>query len=342
MRWFIALLIVANVILFFWVQQQSKPLPGSASLPPPDVGRLRLLSELEEERLDLKAKETEAPPVEADPFAEPGFSLSTDLETTDLAVDATQSSEAVESDTLAAEAAVVEPEPQNGEQPARQVPVIPEQLVHVAADTDADERVDPAIVAADQSVAQAQQSAAEAVPAEPAAQESPADESQSPSAAIADPSVPAEVAALCARVGPFTPDDANKLISALPAHLSLLSDVAEEFASVDRYYVLIPPLPSRAMGRQKLKELADAGVTDTWLFPSGQYRNAISLGYFSRQSGANRHAANIAKLGFTTEVEEKTSIRERRWLVLRSSDGSDIGTSLPLPAGIRVEQQACP
>lgn len=47
MRWFVALLLVANVILFFWVQQQSRPTPGTVSLPPPDVGRLRLMSEID-------------------------------------------------------------------------------------------------------------------------------------------------------------------------------------------------------------------------------------------------------------------------------------------------------
>jgi hypothetical protein len=121
-----------------------------------------------------------------------------------------------------------------------------------------------------------------------------------------------------------------------------LSDVTREHASVDRYYVLIPPLPSRAAGRQKLKELAQAGVTDTWLFPSGEYRNAISLGYFSREAGARRHAANVAKKGFTTEVREKTSIRQRRWLVLMNSEGRDLGSSLPFPAATKVEQMACP
>lgn len=46
MRWFIVFLLVANVVLFFWVQQQLRPPPGMGELPPPEVGRLRLMSEV--------------------------------------------------------------------------------------------------------------------------------------------------------------------------------------------------------------------------------------------------------------------------------------------------------
>ncbi len=45
MRWMIFFLLVANVALFFWLQQQSRPAPGSSVLPPPDVGTLRLRHE---------------------------------------------------------------------------------------------------------------------------------------------------------------------------------------------------------------------------------------------------------------------------------------------------------
>lgn len=148
--------------------------------------------------------------------------------------------------------------------------------------------------------------------------------------------------ALCARVGPFEPDQVDAWIARLPASVTVLSDTSEDTAIVDRYYVLIPTLPSRAAGRKKLKELADAGVTDTWLFPSGEFRNAISLGFFSREGGAKRHAANIAKKGFTTEVKGRTSIRKRRWLLLKRADGSAPADGLVLPAAAGSERRDCP
>ena len=68
MRWFIALLVVANVILFFWVQQQSRPPPGSMALPPPDIGRLRLMSELNQDQMAGGAGDAIIPPVEPSPI----------------------------------------------------------------------------------------------------------------------------------------------------------------------------------------------------------------------------------------------------------------------------------
>ena len=152
----------------------------------------------------------------------------------------------------------------------------------------------------------------------------------------------AAIAPACARVGPFPPGDADQLISSLPPNIVLLSDVAEEYTSVERYYVIIPPLPSSAAGQKKMQELADAGVTDTWLFRTGENRNGISLGFFSRKGGAQQRAENVAKKGFDTEIKEQGSVHQRRWLLLKNLDGEDLGQSLPLPAGTRAEIQSCP
>ena len=91
-----------------------------------------------------------------------------------------------------------------------------------------------------------------------------------------------------------------------------------------------------------MQELADAGVTDTWLFRTGENRNGISLGFFSRKGGAQQRAENVAKKGFDTEIREQGSVHQRRWLLLKNLDGEDLGQSLPLPAGTRAEIQSCP
>ena len=324
-RWFIVLLIVANVILFFWVQQQSRPLPGSMSLPPPDVGRLRLLSELNEEPAGIGV-EAPAPveplsdPVWQEPVIPPVVSDAM-LPEVELALDSgpvpslTERLEAALAasgpaplQTAAAADVSVEMMGKSDVQDQKEPPVAVEQ--EIGARVTETESVDPqpaAIVASDELQPQAA--------SEPEGQEDGREE-QAPGPVVGD-----VASALCYRVGPFDPEGADKLISELPVSVALLSDLSEEYSSVDRYYVLIPPLPSRAVGRQKLQELAEAGVTDTWLFPSGEYRNAISLGFFSREGGAKRHAANMVKKGFPAEVRERTTTREtplafpqgRRW-----------------------------
>jgi len=335
-RWFIVFLIVANVILFFWVQQQSRPLPGAASLPPPDVGRLRLLSELEKEPASVDVDEPEPARVEEMAVEPPLAAVPEDQSKPVDVEEALQSSSDVGGYQAPSEISLPESEPTTDVQPVDVLSFITE--VNQPLGAESEEMVLETPTGIDEPVEQALKKSVETPVQEP--------ELSVPElaveAAVVEPAAVDSVQTVCARVGPFEAADADKLTSGLPATVTLLSDVTEQYASVDRYYVLIPQLPSRAAGYQKLKELADAGITDTWLFPSGEYRNAISLGFFSREAGAKRHAANVAGKGFNTEVKEKTSVRERRWLLLMSNDGRDLGPSLSLPAGVAAEQQACP
>ena len=309
MRWFIVFLIVANVILFFWVQQESRPRPADVRLPPPDVGRLRLLSEMpsspageEAQAADRSAGESPDPGAAADATAsseaEPALAPVKVDTSTEAAPEADGAAEVVSSGAeLVADPAV----------PDRRAPVAEESaaLIGEAAGNESRD----------------------------GAPDKPTGVAEEPVAAIA----PA-----CARVGPFAPSDADQLVSSLPPNIVLLSDAAEEYTSVERYYVIIPPLPSTAAGQKKMQELADAGVTDTWLFRTGEYRNGISLGFFSRKGGAQQRAENVAKKGFDTDIKEQGSVQERRWLLLKNLDGEDPGQSLPLPAGTGAEIQGCP
>ena len=374
MRWFIALLVVANVVLFFWVQQQSRPLPGSMALPPPDVGRLRLMSELKEGPTAGGAGDTIVPPVELLPIPveeetaiPPVSSVPGDPMATAPAVDSAHSPVIVDTGAAATDAASPEVEvaPEPADQPkhpaTEQVEAIPAVSVTVHAEAGivedeisetADQVHAPlpeqaATLAQENETGVAENGQTDVQPEEVSSSgdlqpENAGEPEDLMAKTIPGPVVNDAAPVLCTRVGPFDPEDADRLISKLPVSITLLSDFTEEYSSVDRYYVLIPPLPSRAAGRQKLKELANAGVTDTWLFPSGEYRNAISLGFFSREGGARRHAANMAKKGFAAEVREKTSVRERRWLFLKDTNGGAPGSGMLLPEGVIVEQKPCP
>jgi len=371
-RWFIVFLIVANVILFFWVQQQSRPLPGLATLPSPDIGRLRLLSEVDEEKArdDAGAESStvgeEPPTAEAEPVAlaeAPAAETGLDIPLEPPVAEVTVTPEPVQElsqgpgDDDAESAAGTAMLPEAGEPPAEQ-PVQTDMVIPEVAEQPASESAAPpaggppeetaeplaedAQEEAAQLVAQAQAPAADTAVPELQAPPPPAEQEEAESVSDAVPPAAEAEPAVCVRVGPFESDQADSLIAGLPASVSLLSDTNEDASIVDRYYVLVPALPSRAEGRKKLKELTDAGVTDTWLFPSGEFRNAISLGFFSREAGANRHAANIAKKGFTTEVKGRTYIRKRRWLLLKRADGSDPASGLVLPAAAASVRQDCP
>jgi hypothetical protein len=160
-----------------------------------------------------------------------------------------------------------------------------------------------------------------------------------PPAVVETPPAPPSV---CVRVGPFEPADADALLQNLPNRVELLSDTSEEQTINTGYYVLIPALPDRTAGLGKLEELEAAGFQDTWLFPRGPNRNAISLGLFRRKGGAERQASQVAAKGFEVEVRERTTTAERRWLQLKQVGGEDLQTTLSLPDGITLAPEGCP
>jgi len=82
------------------------------------------------------------------------------------------------------------------------------------------------------------------------------------------------------------------------------AEYSEEVRQVlDGYWVMIPPQADRQVARQQLAALQKANVKDTWLMPSGLFKNAISLGLYSRSSRAQSRARTVRNLGFGAKVQ---------------------------------------
>ena len=327
MRWFVVFLVVANLVLYFWVKQQSMPSPGATMLAPPDIGRLRLLSELQEQGGQPESEIPADSPASTVP-------------------DSGASEEGSAESVSNADKAVAPP-----------VSPLEDPIVGLASSDSRETAIPSPQIVADQESRghvgvreMSDDAAVDQGPSIPEGKSVVLPDEVSPGAgglveitdSVSAESHPVAVPATCARVGPLTSREADVLIAHLPENLTLYSDIVEEYTKADAYYVMIPALPSREEGNRKMQELADAGVKDTWLFRSGEYRNAISLGLFTREASATRHAERIAKKGFPNKVIARTSQEEGRWLYLRNRDGEDIGPSLPLPDGASAEPLACP
>lgn len=342
MRWFVVFLIVANLILYVWLEQQENlKAPASAALPPPDVGRLQLVDEREAEAAgdapdnggpsasavaaavatpaeqDREGKRDAAAATESRP---PVTGKNASLAGTKAAVtDAKAKASVLPTPTASPGDAVSEVAEDRVEQRTTEVetkPVVDETTTNVAAD--AAEVATTAVSEGD--------------PDATAATKPPA-----ATAPIPDPVMP-----VCARVGPFQPDQADAMLSRLPPYIVLLSDVTEEAEQVDGYFVIVPALPTFEEGREMLDKLKAAGVKDTWLLSKGPLRRAISLGMFSREAGAKRRVAEVSKKGFPAKLHPRTTRVEHRWLHLKNVDGGDIALSLPLPDGVAAETRECP
>lgn len=327
MRWVVVLLVIANLGLYFWLQHQAKPSSGSMTPPAPDVGRLRLLREPSEATRTDASQPAPEPQVVSEPPTSNGVDGTPDLpagvpvaaeshEATAASVDVA-TDDSLATDTVSGSAGVPIAAP------ASNVAATSADVVEPVVEPDSP----PLPVTTDAlQEGSAAQTTGEAV----------APDLESQVVAVSEP------APVCARVGPFEPGDADTLIANLPAHLVLISDVSEEFPEVDGYYVMIPAAADRAAGLQKLSELKAAGLKDVWLFRAGEFENAISLGLFSRETSARRHAERARKLGFSPEVRNRTSPKERRWLQLESVQGGAVTNGLPLPEGVGAQPAPCP
>lgn len=353
MRWFILVLILANVSLFFWLQYDELPEDPVLALPPPDIGRLELMRDAEAPDIAAdgglsgtadaadpvpEAIELETPP---DGDTEPDEDASEKVAETvaDVTVSPSQDTtwngptptgQEVPGEPSVMETELLPPEGVPGQEAdTPEAPVTAESSTvdAVEAGLPGSTETPPPVIAS----AETQPLVGQDI-----------DSADTVRVQVAELESPPPAVATCARVGPLNGDAADGLLASLPVFIVLLSDVTEEMVDVTSYFVMIPPLASRSEGLAVLERLEAAGVTDTWLFPDGRYRNAVSLGLFKRQAGAQRRQRQVAEKGFNVEVVERGRRREVRRLLLKNVDGGDIGLSLPLPEGAVAEPQACP
>jgi hypothetical protein len=319
----VVFLLLANGALYFWMQYQSRPpfVPGGV---PPDIGELRLLHEEMATRADsgsMAPAESSNPAAQidrgdVDPPRDEAVGGDVDIPVAEQASPAADTAAPVADETSPAANTAA--------------PVADETLP--AANVDEPLPTEPLAVDS---------------PAEPptaAAQRQVAADSaaEDPPAPVADEPVPTP-AMRCARVGPLDDNGAAQVREALPAGFAVLEERTEDIEIADGYFVMIPPLPSRAAGNEMLQRLSAAGVRDTWLFRAGANENAISLGLFSRRATAERHAANIADKGFEAEVRQRMKTEPRRFLVVEApATLPPLDEQLELPEDARVSEAACP
>ncbi|MFP3874472.1 MAG: SPOR domain-containing protein [Thiohalophilus sp.] len=80
------------------------------------------------------------------------------------------------------------------------------------------------------------------------------------------------------------------------------------------YWVLLPPLPSRAEARDAMAELKAKKIEDYFLIATGPNANGVSLGVFSSFEAAQRRINRLDELGFEPIWEDVRLPVEEYWL----------------------------
>lgn len=131
-----------------------------------------------------------------------------------------------------------------------------------------------------------------------------------------------EHAQLCPAIGPWgKPGRAVEALGVLRA-AGYQGEVRSIQIEQQRlHWVYLPPFESRAAALDVLRELHSRGV-DSFVVAEGEYRNAISLGYFESEESARGLRSRLKTAGYPAQIRETSEVITEYWVYLaRSSIG---------------------
>jgi hypothetical protein len=113
-----------------------------------------------------------------------------------------------------------------------------------------------------------------------------------------------------------------------------------------RYWVVIPPLPSRAAAAAKLAELAALGVADAFVVKDAPWTNAISLGLYASEDMARRRVQELEDKGVPgARVESQAKAGSGYYFIVRSDDANALKSLYALQQNYpdsQLTRIACP
>ena len=86
-------------------------------------------------------------------------------------------------------------------------------------------------------------------------------------------------------------------------------------ASKPAFWLYLTPEASRKEALRRLRELQNRGI-DSYVIPSGERTNGVSLGVFSKREGAEVLQARVEKLGYSTEIIGIPREQKEIWVLL--------------------------
>ena len=102
----------------------------------------------------------------------------------------------------------------------------------------------------------------------------------------------------CVELGPVAPADAARAEEAAGGLAAGLKVSQRRVDDASRWWVYIPPLPTRAAANQRVAELKKQGVDDyEFISDDSTWRNAISLGVYGSEEAANRRIDELKRRG---------------------------------------------
>ena len=119
----------------------------------------------------------------------------------------------------------------------------------------------------------------------------------------------------CFSLGPFSKKDAFQQVvlrfreEKVPIQSRISKDAVQ-----DGYWVYLPPVQDRKQAQEAIDRLREKKVRDFFLMVTGEKKNSISLGVFSKPNLAQRRMKKISALGFDVQIEKLSLPKRTYWL----------------------------
>lgn len=137
-------------------------------------------------------------------------------------------------------------------------------------------------------------------------------------------------------------EQAEAVAGRIPSGVELVGVEPMMLETISGYYVMIPAAKTFAEAKKTVAELKKKGIHDTWLFASGRYKHAISLGLFSRKANAGQLAKKTQSKGFNAVVEQKMKGHERYRVLLRAEDDDFLKKTAEKLGLLDTQKVICP
>lgn len=129
----------------------------------------------------------------------------------------------------------------------------------------------------------------------------------------------------CFSLGPFhSAEDREQVRAQLKGKVAGYSERQTQ-ALVERgYWVFVPPYNSLLEANQGLISIRALGLEDIAIIYDGEWKNAVSLGYFLRQENANRRKRQLEERGYEVLVRVSRHAEPRYWLDYEQEPGAEL------------------
>ncbi len=146
----------------------------------------------------------------------------------------------------------------------------------------------------------------------------------------------------CGTVGPLDDRRAATRLADRLARLDAETQLRKGEVPVERYWVMLPPMASRAAASRVEQALKRRGVRDLQVLGADDRENAISLGLYQQRESADRRVRQIRSMGYDPKLEIVERARTAYWIDYRVLQAPEAQWQVALVRYPQVQREARP